>query len=161
MNDKQLYKLKQLTVVTFSSSSRVLGYDVLLSQLDLKNLRELEDLLIDCFYQGLCKGKLDQRSKFVEIYETIGRDVPIENLDSLINSLKNWLGQSKEVVSTLDKNSSNALSLFEAHKKQKEEYDQKVELIKKDIKSSIEMSEGGMMGLMSGFLDPQGKKKKH
>lgn len=163
MNDKQLYKLKQLSIVSYSATSRVLGYDLLLSKLDLKNLRELEDLLIDCFYTGLCKGKLDQRSKFVEIYECMGRDVPIENLDSLINSLKNWLSQSKQVVSSLEKNSSEAVSLFEAHKKQKEEYDQKVEQIKKDLKNSMELSEsGGMMSLMGGLMgDPQGKKKKH
>jgi len=156
LNEKQLYKLKQLSLVSLSATSRVIPYDVLLKQLDIQNLRNLEDLLIDSFYQGLCRGKLDQRGKVVEIYECMGRDVPFDKIDVLTSTLKAWVGQSKEVISSLEKNSANAIHTFESYKKQKEEYDAKVESIKKEMKATMEVPEG-MMGMGLDY----GKKKKN
>jgi COP9 signalosome complex subunit 7 len=67
-----------------------LSYDLLLKTLQLSDVRNLEDLLIDCFYADLCRGKLDQKGKCVEIFEALGRDVRPEDIDSLINTLSKW-----------------------------------------------------------------------
>jgi COP9 signalosome complex subunit 7 len=161
LSDKLLYKLKQLSVVSFSASQRVLSYKGLLKQLEIENVRQLEDLLIDCVYNGLIKAKLDQKSKTVEVFETLGRDVPNEHLDVLINTLKSWYNNSKDVMSSLDKNSSNAIGMFEATKKQNSEYENYVENLKKEIKTSIESQESlnpGMIGFTGGMMDPRKKK---
>ena len=39
-----------------------------MEELDISNVRELEDLLItDCFYGQLLKGKLDQSQRFLHV----------------------------------------------------------------------------------------------
>jgi COP9 signalosome complex subunit 7 len=50
---------------------------VLLQQLDIPNVRELEDLIIECIYQGVVKGKLDQKQKQLEIDFAIGRGIAV------------------------------------------------------------------------------------
>jgi len=45
-----------------------LPYELLMRQLDISNVRELEDLLInDCMYAGIAKGKLDQQRRCFEV----------------------------------------------------------------------------------------------
>ncbi|GFP90535.1 cop9 signalosome complex subunit 7 [Phtheirospermum japonicum] len=47
----QVLKLKQLTVLTLAETSKVFPYDTLMQELDVTNVRELEDFLInDCMY---------------------------------------------------------------------------------------------------------------
>jgi COP9 signalosome complex subunit 7 len=55
----QLKKLRMITIADMASKSKDIGYDTLMTTLDIKDLRELEDLIIDCFYNELLKGKLD------------------------------------------------------------------------------------------------------
>ncbi|KVH88301.1 hypothetical protein Ccrd_024180 [Cynara cardunculus var. scolymus] len=63
----QVLKLKQLTVLTLAETNKFMGlfqvlpYDVLMQELDVVNVRELEDFLInECMYVGIVRGKLDQ-----------------------------------------------------------------------------------------------------
>lgn len=48
-----------ITITDMASKTKDLGYDTLMRTLDIKDLRELEDLIIDCIYNELLKGKLD------------------------------------------------------------------------------------------------------
>ncbi|VVB04686.1 unnamed protein product [Arabis nemorensis] len=46
-----ILKIKQLTVLTLAESNKVLPYDTLMVELDVTNVRELEDFLInECMY---------------------------------------------------------------------------------------------------------------
>ena len=57
----QVLKLKQPTVLTLVETNKVLPYDQLMLELDVTNVRELEDFLInECMYTGIVRGKLDQ-----------------------------------------------------------------------------------------------------
>eukprot|EP01080_Neovahlkampfia_damariscottae_P005875 gene5875-9703_t len=143
LNEKQLYKLKQLSVVSLASSHRVLSYNLLLKALDIDNVRNLEDLLIDCFYADICKGKLDQKGKCVEIFETVGRDVRIEDIDSLIGTLKKWMDHSKDIQKNMEDNSTKAQKKFDEAKKSNSEYEKKVEELKKNMKEIIEAGGDG------------------
>merc|ERR1712116_87278 len=60
-------KLRHLTIVTLSESNKCIPYKVLVEQLDMKNLRELEDLVIEAIYGDVIRGKLDQRNGQLEI----------------------------------------------------------------------------------------------
>ena len=55
----------------------MIPYTALLHQLDIPNVRELEDLIIECIYQGVIKGKLDQKQKQLEIDFAIGRGIQV------------------------------------------------------------------------------------
>jgi COP9 signalosome complex subunit 7 len=152
LNEKQLYKLKQLSVVSLASSHRVtfqfifktkkvLSYDLLLKTLQLSDVRNLEDLLIDCFYADLCRGKLDQKGKCVEIFEALGRDVRPEDIDSLINTLSKWMDHSKNIQKNMEENSTKAQEKFEKAKKSNDDYEKKVEELKKTLKEVVESGE--------------------
>ncbi|KAL7258687.1 hypothetical protein ACSBR1_004742 [Camellia fascicularis] len=53
----QILKLKQLTVLTLAETDKILPYDVLMQELDITNVRELEDFLInECMYVGIVRG---------------------------------------------------------------------------------------------------------
>jgi len=69
---------------------QVLPYPLLLKELDIANVRALEDLLIDCLYQGLIRGKLDQKYQCVEVYDAISRDIKDGDIDNMIKVLSNW-----------------------------------------------------------------------
>ncbi|KAL0491232.1 hypothetical protein AKO1_009978 [Acrasis kona] len=150
---KWLYKLKQLTVVTIASNQRSIPYALLQSELDLQNVREVEDLLIDCTYQGLITGKLDQKLSALEVYETIGRDITVNDIDAMISSLSNWNNQGKKIMEALESNTNEAIQAFEINKKHQTEYQEKVEDVRKSIKTAIEMqNEGNGMNMMMGGM---------
>ena len=60
MKPPQVKKLKMLSIVDAAQRSKLLEYPKLMSDLDIGSLRELEDLIIDCIYNDLVSGKLDQ-----------------------------------------------------------------------------------------------------
>ncbi|XP_034001650.1 COP9 signalosome complex subunit 7a, partial [Trematomus bernacchii] len=55
----QRNKLRHLSIISLASNLKCLPYSLLLQQLELKNVRELEDLLIDAVYCDIIQGKLD------------------------------------------------------------------------------------------------------
>lgn len=67
-----------------------LPYSLLLQQLELKNVRELEDLLIEAVYCDIIHGKLDQRNQQVEVDFSVGRDLGPNELPNISNTLQEW-----------------------------------------------------------------------
>lgn len=53
LNGVMKKKLKHLTIVTMATRNKCIAYNDLLEQLDIKNVRELEDLIIESIYSGL------------------------------------------------------------------------------------------------------------
>lgn len=45
-------KLKHLTILTLATQRKTLPYDELMSELDIKNVRHLEDIIIEAIYAG-------------------------------------------------------------------------------------------------------------
>nr|GEX53350.1 hypothetical protein [Tanacetum cinerariifolium] len=104
----QALKLKQLTMLTLAEANKVLPYDVLMQELDVVNVRELEDFLInECMYVGIVRGKLDQQRRCFEVQFAAGRDLRPGQLGNMIHTLSDWL----DTMSELDKK----------HKKENEE----------------------------------------
>jgi hypothetical protein len=50
-------KLKHLTILTLATQKKTLPYDDLMVELDLKNVRHLEDIIIEAIYAGENKPK--------------------------------------------------------------------------------------------------------
>jgi len=114
--EKQLLKLKQLSVVTLAekSISKILNYDDLISRLDLGSVRELEDIVINCIYDGLIHGKLNQSKNRLEVDYTSGRDISTSQISEMKGKLMTWLKQTQEVIKALDEHmgQANALTMF-------------------------------------------------
>jgi hypothetical protein len=101
-------------------------------------------------YQGLITGKLDQKLSGLEVYETLGRDIKISDIDSMIFALTKWNAEGKKIMNALEQNTKDAVQTFDSNKKHQQDFQEKVDDIKKSIKTAIEMQTegGGLMGMM-------------
>ena len=112
LNGSQEKKLKQLTIVSLASKIKGLPYSLLMEQLEIETVRQLEDMVLDTFYQGLVQGKLDQSNKIVQIDTVAGRDVRRNDLEGMNDKLLQWSERSKKVLSTIDQQIHAAQSRF-------------------------------------------------
>ncbi|KAL2491272.1 COP9 signalosome complex subunit 7 [Abeliophyllum distichum] len=130
----QVLKLKQLTVLTLAETNKVLPYDVLIQELDVTNVRELEDFLInDCMYVGIVRGKLDQLRRCFEVQFAAGRDLRPGQLGSMIQTIANWLSTSDNLLVSIQEKIKWADNMSEMDKKHRKEVEERVEEVKKTL----------------------------
>ncbi|KAG6677377.1 hypothetical protein I3842_14G023300 [Carya illinoinensis] len=131
---EQILKLKQLTVLTLAETNKVLPYDQLMKELDVTNVRELEDFLInECMYAGIVRGKLDQLRRCFEVQFAAGRDLRPGQLGSMIQTLSNWLATSDNLLLSIQEKIKWADSMSELDKKHRKEVEDRVEEVKKSL----------------------------
>ncbi|KAF5446131.1 COP9 signalosome complex subunit 7 isoform X2 [Juglans microcarpa x Juglans regia] len=131
---EQVLKLKQLTVLTLAETNKVLPYDQLMQELDVTNVRELEDFLInECMYAGIVRGKLDQLRRCFEVQFAAGRDLRPGQLGSMIHTLSNWLATSDNLLMSIQEKIKWADSMSELDKKHRKEVEDRVEEVKKSL----------------------------
>lgn len=109
LSPAHLAKLRQLTLVTLASQSRMLSYRHLVDALQLSSdvagsssstpndtlaptmIRKLEDAIIEAMYSGLVAGKLDQKKLRFHVDSVMGRDVAgQEELKGMEEQLREW-----------------------------------------------------------------------
>ncbi|XP_022770191.1 COP9 signalosome complex subunit 7-like isoform X3 [Durio zibethinus] len=137
----QVLKLKQLTVLTLAETNKVLLYDQLMLELDVTNVRELEDFLInDCMYVGIVRGKLDQLRRCFEVQFAGGRDLRPGQLGSMIQTLSNWLATSDNLLFSIQEKIKWADTMSELDKKHQKEVEDRAVEVKKSLslKKSLE-----------------------
>ncbi|KAI4354702.1 hypothetical protein L6164_003547 [Bauhinia variegata] len=165
----QILKLKQLTVLTLAETNKVLPYDQLMQELDVTNVRELEDFLInECMYAGIVRGKLDQLRRCFEVQFAAGRDLRPGQLGSMIQTLSSWLTTSENLLVSIQEKIKWADTMSEMDKKHKKEVEDKVDEVKKslfkadvDFRSHEEISSesGGVMDYEEDRSRP--KRRRH
>lgn len=130
----QVRKLKQLTVLSLVESNKVLPYDQLLQELDVTNVRQLEDFLInECMYVGIVRGKLDQLRRCFEVHFAAGRDLRPGQLGNMILTLTKWLVTSEDMLISIQEKIKWADSMNELNKKHCNDVEGKVEEAKKSL----------------------------
>ncbi|XP_048228400.1 COP9 signalosome complex subunit 7 isoform X2 [Ricinus communis] len=159
----QVLKLKQLTVLTLAETNKdlsflfstqshdnstclshelammfvlfqVLPYDQLMQELDVTNVRELEDFLInECMYAGIVRGKLDQLRRCFEVQFAAGRDLRPEQLGNMLQTLSNWLSTSENLLVSIQEKIKWADTMSELDKKHRKDVEDKVEEVKKTL----------------------------
>jgi len=163
---KELTKLKQLSIVDFAAKNKVLSYKQLMNDLEISNVRELEDLIIDCVYMGLMQGKLDQRKSAFEVQSVMGRDLGPTEVDDMMSTLATWMVSSEQLLKELEKKMEIANARYEKKKKEGQDLErqkkEKVENIKTEIQSgnpealAMLLGEGGRRG---GQMDERGRRR--
>ncbi|XWS32431.1 hypothetical protein CRYUN_Cryun23aG0158800 [Craigia yunnanensis] len=153
----QLLKLKQLTVLTLAETNKVLPYDKLMLELDVTNVRELEDFLInECMYAGIVRGKLDQLRRCFEVQFAAGRDLRPGQLGSMIQTLSNWLSTSDNLLISIQEKIKWADSMSELDKKHRKEVEDRVEEVKKSLSFKADVDFRGLEEICSepgGVMD--------
>jgi len=129
-------KLRQLTIVSLAADNKVIPYTLLLQQLDIPNVRELEDLIIECIYQGVIKGKLDQKQKQLEIDFAIGRDIRPGQVAQMMNILAAWGSRSDAILSAITQKITYTAQAHEQSRKERADFDQRLEALKASLKNS-------------------------
>ncbi|XP_015582801.2 COP9 signalosome complex subunit 7 [Ricinus communis] len=155
----QVLKLKQLTVLTLAQANKVLSYDVLLEELEVSNVRELEDFLInECMYAGIVKGKLNQLRRCFEVQFAAGRDLIQGQLGSMIEALNKWQATSENMLSLIQEKIewANTMSLLDRNH-QKEVQDT-INEVKSSLRSEKSHHKEGHHFLANDdFLDYDGR----
>ncbi|KAI3681299.1 hypothetical protein L6452_36089 [Arctium lappa] len=153
----QVLKLKQLTVLTLAETNKVLPYDVLMQELDVVNVRELEDFLInECMYVGIVRGKLDQFRRCFQVQFAAGRDLRPGQLGSMIHTLSNWLSTSDNLLISIQEKIKWADTMSELDKKHKKEADERMEEVKKALSLKADIDFRGheeMFSELGGVMD--------
>ncbi|KAG6061235.1 hypothetical protein E4U17_002238 [Claviceps sp. LM77 group G4] len=99
LNESQILKLRQLSILNLARDRRNLHYDVLQQELGLSSAREVEELVITAIYAGLVKATLDPDRKTVQVTSLAPlRDLEPGCIPSMIAALENW---SEKCTSTL------------------------------------------------------------
>ncbi|KDR12141.1 COP9 signalosome complex subunit 7a [Zootermopsis nevadensis] len=131
----QKKKLQHLTVVTLATKNKCIPYAVLLQELDIKNVRDLEDLIIEAIYADIIHGKLDQKNSQLEIDYAIGRDIQPGDVGSIVSTLQEWCDSCEAVLSCVETQINRANAEKNRCLKHKEAIDQEVSNIKKTLKT--------------------------
>ncbi|GMI69698.1 CONSTITUTIVE PHOTOMORPHOGENIC 15, COP9 SIGNALOSOME SUBUNIT 7 [Hibiscus trionum] len=150
----QVLKLKQLTVLTLAEANKVLPYDQLMLELDVTNVRELEDFIInECIYAGIVRGKLDQMRRCFEVQFAAGRDLRPGQLGSMIQTLSNWLSTSDNLLISIQEKIKWADTMSELDKKHRKDVEDRVEEVKKSISVKADVD---FRGLEEIYSEPGG-----
>lgn len=167
-------KLKQLSIVSLAEQSKTLSYKLLMNELDIENVRELEDLVIDSIYKGLVKGTLDQTKGVFQVQSAIGRDISPADLAVMMETLANWSQSSNGLIEQLRKHKADAEKRVEERANTETAIKIEKEQVVKDLKTqgngndsgNFEPNAGGgflgsMVGAGMGMMGMSGGGHKH
>lgn len=105
----QKKKLQHLTIVTLATKSRCIPYSILLEELDIKNVRDLEDLIIEAIYADIIHGKLDQKNSQLEVdYAGLGRDVRPGDAGDVAETLAEWGQACSDILNCIEQQVTQA-----------------------------------------------------
>ncbi|XP_078507663.1 COP9 signalosome complex subunit 7a [Lissotriton helveticus] len=134
LNDAQKNKLRHLSVVTLAANLKCIPYSVLLEKLHLKNVRQLEDLIIEAIYADVVRGTLDQRNQRLEVDYSIGRDIRREDLSTIARTLQDWCQGCEAMLGGIEEQVSRANHQKEQHLSVTQQIEAEVANLKKTIK---------------------------
>ncbi|KAI4193370.1 MAG: hypothetical protein LQ350_008351 [Teloschistes chrysophthalmus] len=103
LSDPQAHKLRQLSLLSLSTSPSTLTYSHLQSALSLPSVRALEDLVISAVYAGLLTAKLDPKSQRVDVSSVSPlRDLCPGRVPQLVQTLNTWDARCVTVLGELE-----------------------------------------------------------
>nr|CAI5865488.1 unnamed protein product [Callosobruchus analis] len=140
----QRKKLQHLTIVTLATKSKRIPYNTLLVELDISNVRDLEDLIIEAIYADIVRGKLDQKNSQLEVDYAIGRDIRPKDIDVIVNCLQDWCSACEGVLGCVESQIQRANSARNKAVQRRSDVEQEIVNIKKALKAQMqERADGG------------------
>ncbi|GLV32414.1 COP9 signalosome subunit 7 [Carabus blaptoides fortunei] len=134
----QKKKLQYLTIVTLATRTKCIPYSVLLEELDIKNVRDLEDLIIEAIYADIIQGKLDQKNSQLEVDYAIGRDFRPGDVGVIVSTLQDWCNACDAVLGCVEVQIQRANTEKNKVVKHKEVIEQEIVNIKKTLKTQAQ-----------------------
>jgi COP9 signalosome complex subunit 7 len=134
LSEEQLFKLRQLTVVSLAgASSGTLLYSVCQGATGIDSVRDLEDIVISCVYANLLRARLDQKHLRIIVEWATGRDLPVHALDPVLAKLDAWCANADAILTELKAASQAA----EAHRQADKAEHDRVKSVAERLKVQI------------------------
>jgi len=130
-------KLQHLTIVSMAVNTKCIPYNQLLEELEIKNVRDLEDLIIEAIYSDIIHGKLDQKNSQLEIDSALGRDIRTEDIALIWKVLKEWSESCESVLGCIEEQINRANAEKARRNKHKELIEQEIINLKKALKTQL------------------------
>lgn len=146
LSDNGTKKLRQLTIATLAYGSQRLPYEQLMHELEMSDLRALEDLVIDAVYAGVVACKLDQSNKCIVVSGVMGRDVRLEDVSRLGDALKAWSRQSESLIAKLNEEIQESDKIARETSDRRMAHEAQVEETKEVIKATMDADNGMLAG---------------
>lgn len=108
--------------------SKCISYSDLLMELDINNVRDLEDMIIEAIYADIIHGKLDQKNSQLEIDYAIGRDIRTSDISEIAATLREWCESCETTLRCIEDQIEAANNEKASRLKQKDSLDQEVKL---------------------------------
>ncbi|KAL0277163.1 UNVERIFIED_CONTAM: hypothetical protein PYX00_004534 [Menopon gallinae] len=156
----QKKKLQHLTIVTLATKMKCIPYSVLLQELDVNNVRDLEDLIIEAVYSDIIQGKLDQKNSQLEVDYAIGRDIRPEDIGAIVNTLQEWCDSCEAVLACIETQVIKANNEKNQRIKHRESIEQEIANIKKTLKTNTVENDETMNNESREALAQSGEKTK-
>ncbi|XP_022917585.1 COP9 signalosome complex subunit 7b isoform X2 [Onthophagus taurus] len=161
LTPSQQKKLQHLTIVTLATKSKCIPYTNLLKELDIKNVRDLEDLIIEAVYADIIHGKLDQKNSQLEVDSAIGRDIRAEDINVIVQCLQDWCSACEGVLSCVESQIHRANSEKNRNVQRKADIEQEIINIKKTLKTQLqERAEGSEEAMATDNREPSSSGEK-
>ncbi|XP_025083431.1 COP9 signalosome complex subunit 7a-like isoform X2 [Pomacea canaliculata] len=141
----QLKKLRHLTVVSLATKSKCIPYSILLEELDIQNVRNLEDLIIEVIYADIIHGKLDQKNQQLEVDYAIGRDIRPTAITQMISVLQEWCSGCEAVLKGIEDQILKANCSRESQNRLITQMESEVAAIKKTMKATHQQDDEHMV----------------
>lgn len=130
-------KLQHLTIVTMAIRTKCIPYNDLLEELGIKNVRDLEDLIIEAIYADIIHGKLDQKNSQLEIDYALGRDIRPDDVSKIAATLQEWCESCETVLSCIEEQINHANTEKARRRKHKDHMEQEISNLKKTLKTQL------------------------
>lgn len=138
----QLRKLQLLTIVSLATKDKCIQFSDLQASLDVSSARELEDLIIECVYQNLIVGKMDQEGRCLIVESCACRDCREQDIDYIIATLSSWHESAHTMLQSLDGVVQYSHESFDKNKAQQDELEKLVQV----TRDRLMLGDGGGKG---------------
>lgn len=139
----QKRKLQLLTVVSLATKDKCIKFSDLQVALDVSSARELEDLIIECVYQNLIIGKMDQENGYLIVEFSACRDCRDQDIDYIIETLGSWHETAEHMVGSLESMVEYSRDSFEKNKVANEELEKFIQSTRDSLKEGDGVKGGG------------------
>ncbi|KAM0255694.1 hypothetical protein ACHAQJ_005538 [Trichoderma viride] len=148
LNDTQILKLRQLSLLSLASDRSSLSYDALQKALGLSSAREVEDLVITAIYAGLLHATLDPARQAIQVTGIAPlRDLAPGTIPDMMSALQNWAGRCQSTLGDLEEQIKSIRDAATIREKEKRASDKKLQAL---VDSVSEGDKGGG-GMLSSF----------
>ncbi|XP_017016847.1 COP9 signalosome complex subunit 7 [Drosophila kikkawai] len=137
-------KLQHLTIVSLAIKAKSIPYALLLSELDIDNVRHLEDIIIEAIYADIIHGKLFQNTRILEVDYAQGRDIPPGYTGQIVETLQAWVNSCDSVSNCIEMQIKYANAEKSKRLLNKERVEQDLINLKKVLKSQASDSDESM-----------------